>query len=38
MNNYRRQPAPSTQDVAVYTEETKKDEGEGKPTTNKKLE
>jgi hypothetical protein len=24
VNNYRRQPAPSTQDVGVYTEETKK--------------
>jgi hypothetical protein len=38
MNNYRRRPPRSTQDVGVYTEETKKDEGEGKPTTDKKLE
>jgi hypothetical protein len=37
MNNYG-PAARSTQDVAVCTGETKKIEGEGKPTTNKKLE
>jgi hypothetical protein len=37
MNNYRRPAARSTQDVAVCTDETK-NEGEGRPTTNKKLE